>query len=202
MIPERDRDLLRVLILDPSAEPGFDVLKSCLMWPDERPVEHLSSEGHEFLTDLWIVRGFLHRSLPKEEWGFDPDYFSEVWSYGLAHGDTWPGFRRLRLSDVESVYLAACLATPLWMKFNDVLVNRDKRCCIGIEEALGRDYVAFPVRNGFAEYEEDDVITPDQFALFQRDQAAAEGFVKQCRSRQNEELLMIRPGRLRGWAVV
>ncbi len=88
------------------------------------------------------------------------------------------------------------------MKFNDVLVNRDKRYCVGIEDESRRYYVAFPVRNEFAEYDEYYVLTADQFELFKRDHAAAEAFVTQCRSRQKDELLMIQPGRLRGWAVI
>ena len=113
MIPERDLVLLRELVFDPSAEQTFDLLKYCLIWTDERPAAHLSNEGREFLADLWIVRGFIHRSLPKEQWGLDPGYFSEVWEFGQANAAQWPGFKRLVLSEAERAYLATCLATNL-----------------------------------------------------------------------------------------
>ena len=113
MIPERDLDLLRELAFDPNAEPAFELLKNCLIWTDETPAVHLSSEGREFLADLWIVRGFIHRSLPKEQWGLDPQYFNEVWEFGLVNVAQWPGFKRLVLSEAESAYLATCLATNL-----------------------------------------------------------------------------------------
>jgi hypothetical protein len=109
-IPDRDLDLLRNLVFDPNAKPMFDFLKSCLFWFDERPSERLSAEGSELLTDLLIVRGFFHRSVPIEEWGLDPEYFKAVWEFGLANIPQWIGFKRLVLSESEQAFLAECLA--------------------------------------------------------------------------------------------
>ena len=39
----RDRALLEALQFDPTAKPGLELLKSCLIWPDERP-DGLTSE--------------------------------------------------------------------------------------------------------------------------------------------------------------
>ena len=86
------------------------------------------------------------------------------------------------------------------MKFNDVFVNKAERFSIGIEEESGRYYVSFPVRNDFAEYEEYYEIERAQFELFQRDDAAALAFVSNCRNREKDELLIVKPGRLRGVA--
>jgi hypothetical protein len=58
-----DRDTLQRIDFDPTAEPSFEIMKACLVWPDERP-ERISSEGFELLGDLWIVRGFVHRQVP------------------------------------------------------------------------------------------------------------------------------------------
>ena len=113
IISERDLNILRGLAFDSDTEPMFELLKSCLIWSDERPSENLSSEGREFLYDLWIVRGFIHRSLPDEQWGLDPKYFKDVWEFGLANVAQWPGFKRLVLSDVDRGYLAKCLKTSL-----------------------------------------------------------------------------------------
>ena len=113
MITDHDLDLLRNLSFDSNSQPNFELLKYCLIWSDEVPTDHLSSDGREFLSDLWIVRGFLHRGLPKEKWGLDPEYFSEVWDFALNTVPQWPGFKRIVLSDVDSAYLATCLSTPL-----------------------------------------------------------------------------------------
>lgn len=112
-ISNHDAELFRALTLDIDAEPTFDVLKYCLTWSDERPSGRLSSEGSEFLSDLWIVRGFIHRSLPKEQWGLDPQYFEEMWKFGVTNFGQWPGFKRLVLSEKDQTYLASCLATSL-----------------------------------------------------------------------------------------
>ena len=86
------------------------------------------------------------------------------------------------------------------MIFNDVFVNETERFSIGIEEASGRCYVSFPVRNAYAEYEEYYEIDRARFALFLRDAAAALAFVTTCRNRERDDLLMIKPGPLRGVA--
>lgn len=111
-ISERDLDLLRKLAFDPNAEPMFDFLKSCLIWSDERSSDRFSAEGNEFITDLWIVRGFIHQSLPSEQWGLDPEYFKAVWEFGLANIPEWIGFKRLVLSESDKAFLASCLTNP------------------------------------------------------------------------------------------
>jgi hypothetical protein len=86
------------------------------------------------------------------------------------------------------------------MKFNDVFVNKAERFSIGVEEESGRYYVSFPVRNEFADYEEYYEIDRAQFEHFQQDGAAALAFVTKCRNREKDELLIVKPGRLRGVA--
>lgn len=85
-------------------------------------------------------------------------------------------------------------------KFNDVLVNEVERFSLGIEEVSGRCYVSFPVRNDYAEYEEYYEIDRARFELFQWDTAAALAFVATCRNREQDELLIVKPGRARGVA--
>jgi hypothetical protein len=113
MINKSDIELLNTLIFDPLLEPNFEVLKSCLIWPDEAPKPHLSFSGREFLYDLWIVRGFIHRSVSVKEWGLDPLYFMEAWNFGLCSIPEWPGFKRLILNDVHRSYLGNSLGIPL-----------------------------------------------------------------------------------------
>lgn len=108
---DTDRDAIDRLPLDPAAEPSFEVLKECLIWPDERP-SSISHDGYRTLSDVWIVRGFLHRQVPYEEWGLDPAYFRDVWEYALSAIPNWPGFQRLELSPADRAYLLHCLGLP------------------------------------------------------------------------------------------
>src|SRR5262245_35937210 len=101
---QEDRESLERLAFDPRCEPSYELLKACLVWPDERPAQ-ISKEGYELLCDLWIVRGFLHRGLPPEKWGLDPGYFQEGWRNGRADVPHWPGFRRLELKEADRAYL-------------------------------------------------------------------------------------------------
>jgi hypothetical protein len=106
---QSDRERLECLIFDRACEPSYELMKSCLVWPDERPAE-ITNEGYELLGDLWIVRGLMHRDVPPEKWGLDPAYFQEVWRNALADVPRWPGFRRLDLSAADRTYLSRSIA--------------------------------------------------------------------------------------------
>ena len=71
--------------------------------------EQFTGDVREFLYDLLIVRGFIHKSIPKDKWGFDSAYLLSVWDEGLRLVPNWPGFRRLSLSSEEKSYLDQCL---------------------------------------------------------------------------------------------
>jgi hypothetical protein len=105
---ESDRAVLAELVFDPACEPSYELMKSCLVWPDERPLR-ISKEGYALLGDLWAVRGFLHRVVPLSQWGLDPTYFQTVWQNALVDVPEWPGFKRIDLSESDRAYLAACL---------------------------------------------------------------------------------------------
>ena len=87
------------------------------------------------------------------------------------------------------------------MTFNDLYINRGDFFSMGIEEQSGRFYVSFPVSNGFADYEEYYEIDEAHFELFKRDIDAANLFVMQCRRREMDQLLMVKPGSNRGSAI-
>lgn len=84
------------------------------------------------------------------------------------------------------------------MKFTDVAVNRAERFSIGIEEDSGRFYLSIPVRNEYADYEEYYEITKEAYESYKKDLNNALEFVDKCRSRQVDDLLIQKPGRLRG----
>ena len=113
---DADRQRLQGLTYDPKAEPSYELLKSCLVWPDERP-EEITNEGYEVLCDLWIVRGFMHRNVAVDEWGLDPPYFQRIWQEALRAIPAWPGFRRLDLTPAEREYLRRAMS--------DIATNND-----------------------------------------------------------------------------
>lgn len=87
------------------------------------------------------------------------------------------------------------------MKFNDVLVSREHRFSLGIEEESGRYYLSIPVSNGLADYEEYYEIDRTAFERYRVDPVAALPFVDRCRHRDADELLIVQPGSNRGTAL-
>ena len=87
------------------------------------------------------------------------------------------------------------------MKFNDVLVSREHRFSLGIEETSGRYYVSIPVSNGMVDYEEYYEIDRAAFERYRVDPSTAIGFVERCRNREADELLIQKPGSNRGTAI-
>lgn len=72
---------------------------------------------------------------------------------------------------------------------------------IGIETQSGQRYLSIPVSNSKADYEEYYRITPEMFDAFSADPKAAWTFVEQCRRRERDELLLIKPRSERGVAI-
>lgn len=66
-----DLALIELLDFDPKLEPGFDLIKSCLVWKDERP-DGLTPEAYENLCDLWIARSFIHQRRDFSTHSIDP----------------------------------------------------------------------------------------------------------------------------------
>ena len=98
-----DLCLIESLVYQPELKPGFECLKECLIWEDERP-NGLSPEGYEKLCDLWIARSFLHKKVPFSSWELDPNYFEQVWSMAQAQAFKWPGFYRVQLNQEDALF--------------------------------------------------------------------------------------------------
>lgn len=101
---QSDRVAIGRLAYDPTATPAYDIIRSCLVWADERPVG-ISNDGYELVGDLWIYRGALHRGIPLQQWGVNPERFQSVWETALGDIPNWPGFRRIELSTDEHAFL-------------------------------------------------------------------------------------------------
>lgn len=84
------------------------------------------------------------------------------------------------------------------VKFRDVLVCREQRFSLGIEETTGTPYVSIPVGNGLVDYEEYYAIEPETFERYRADPDAALPFVERCRRREEDERLIQKPGKNRG----
>ena len=87
------------------------------------------------------------------------------------------------------------------MKFKDVAVNRDERYALGIEEDSGKYYVSIPVSNGMVDYEEYYEIDQPTFERYRADLGSARDLVERARKRQEDDRLIVKPGRNRGTAV-
>ncbi|MEJ2046388.1 MAG: hypothetical protein P8X89_24300 [Reinekea sp.] len=84
------------------------------------------------------------------------------------------------------------------MNFKDIAISRENRFSIGIEETSGKYYLSIPVSNQYVDYEEYYEISKEVFDSFKADMNSALNFVQQCIERKKDELLIQKPGRLRG----
>lgn len=110
---ERDRRIFTALRFDARAQPAFDVMRDCLVWPDERP-EGMTPDGHEKFHDLLIARAILYHwpAVGRSARYVDADLFKRQWEAALAQTPEWPGFRRLALTPEDRAYYLACLDDP------------------------------------------------------------------------------------------
>jgi hypothetical protein len=107
-LTQADRALIEGATFNPALRPSFEVIKSCLIWEDERPRE-LSRNGSQFIARLWVVRSFIHQGIPPERWGVDPTPFENAWRAAQGAGLRWPGFMRLTLSQEDARYFKMSL---------------------------------------------------------------------------------------------
>ncbi len=60
-------------------------------------------------------------------------------------------------------------------------------------------YLSIPVFNGYAQYDEDYELLPDEFEALMKNEAALRALVQKCRDRKNDARLRLKPGRIRGY---
>ena len=84
------------------------------------------------------------------------------------------------------------------MKFHDLLIDRENKFSVGIEESTGKYYVSIPVSNSYVDYEEHYEIDRQEFENYRYHVRPALEFVKQCRARQLDARLIVQPGKIRG----
>ncbi|ROP61689.1 hypothetical protein EDF81_0161 [Enterobacter sp. BIGb0383] len=86
------------------------------------------------------------------------------------------------------------------MKFEDTFFSREERYSIGIEKESGRYYLSIPVTNHMIDYEEYYEISESDYNILLENPDVAVNFAKQCKKREKDDLLIVKPGELRGIA--
>lgn len=86
------------------------------------------------------------------------------------------------------------------MKFEDTFFSREERYSIGIEKESGRYYLSIPVTNHMIDYEEYYEISENDYNILLGNADVAVNFAKQCKRREKDDLLIVKPGELRGMA--
>lgn len=76
--------------------------------------------------------------------------------------------------------------------------SQKNRYGLGVDTDTGRHFLAIPVTIGVADYNEYYEISNDALARYLVDSAAALDFAEQCRRREHDELLIVKPGWNRG----
>ena len=84
------------------------------------------------------------------------------------------------------------------MRWNCVYVDTVRRFSLEIEEESGRTFVAIPVRNQMAEYDEWYEVDAATFEAYRGDPSLAHEFVERCKRRELDHLLLLPPGSDRG----
>ena len=84
------------------------------------------------------------------------------------------------------------------MKFNDLFVFCNERFAVGQEKDSQRYYLSIPVSNGLVEYEEYYELSPEEFTRFSRGLDEMRQLAVECRARQEDGRLMMKPGSKRG----
>lgn len=84
------------------------------------------------------------------------------------------------------------------VKYSDRYFSRENRYVLGIEQVSDRPYLGIPVSNRMVDYEEGYWLTRDQYEQFAEQPDVAAAFAEECRRREHDDLLTLKPGRDRG----
>jgi hypothetical protein len=87
------------------------------------------------------------------------------------------------------------------MRFKDTFVSREQMYSLGIDTATHKKFLSIPVSSGIVDYEEYYELTDAQSETFHVNALAASQFADECRRREHDELLIVKPGTNRGTAI-
>lgn len=80
----------------------------------------------------------------------------------------------------------------------DIKTDKINRFSVGIDEKKRKHFISFPVSNPYVDYEEFYEISELKFEEYLSDMSTALEFVKECKERKHDDLLLQKPGKLRG----
>lgn len=84
------------------------------------------------------------------------------------------------------------------MRFDDLFIFKKEQFSIGQEADSGKFYLSIPVSNGLVEYEEYYELTQEEFERFSAALTEMREMAELCRSRNNDDRLIMKPGSKRG----
>jgi len=84
------------------------------------------------------------------------------------------------------------------MKFVDTSFDLDDRYSLGFEETSSTAYLSIPVSSSATDYDEYYAISSAEYAAFNTHRELARAFAEQCRRREHDDRLMLKPGWNRG----
>ena len=77
-------------------------------------------------------------------------------------------------------------------------VSEENRYGLGVDTDSGKHFLAIPVTIGVADYNEYYEVPREMFDRYLADSGAALAFAEECRLREHDELLILKPGWNRG----
>jgi len=86
-------------------------------------------------------------------------------------------------------------------RFEETYFSRQHRYSMGKDHKEGGCYLAIPVSNGVVDYDEQYGLTLGEYERYLGDEEAALRFVRECRRREHDNLLIYPPGTSRGTPV-
>jgi hypothetical protein len=85
-------------------------------------------------------------------------------------------------------------------KFNDTAVSTSCRFSIGVTQPTGKYYISIPVSNRMVDYEEYYEIDESTYNRIAENLDSGAELAEQCRRREMDDRLILRPGSDRGVA--
>jgi hypothetical protein len=84
------------------------------------------------------------------------------------------------------------------MKFAKTYLSKEHRYWLGQETESARHFLGIPVTNRMIDYIEYYWLSDAQYERFLASEAAAAAFADECRDREHDDLLAMKPGTDRG----
>lgn len=86
-------------------------------------------------------------------------------------------------------------------RFVDEIVSVKDRFSLGHDTITGEKYLSIPVSNRMVDYEEHYKLELSVYSEFVRSNDAAIAFADECRRREHDDCLLVKPGTDRGTAI-